>query len=373
MEKKTERKIIIAAGGTGGHLFPAQALALDVMKEGKITNIIFMSPGLSTNPYFQKEQFPFFEVASASPFRKNPIACLRSLLSLVKGFLQSRRFMKKERPSLVVGFGSFHSFPSLLAAKLLGIPIILFESNIHPGKANRFCSRWATVSAVHFSHAAQFLKGKSRCVQMPLLRKNAGVKAGVARSYFGLKEDLFTFLIFGGSQGAQAINRFFCESLERLKKQGLDFQVIHLAGNPERVEKLASIYESHGIAASVRFFEKQMDYAWAAADLAISRSGAATIAEQIEFGIPAILIPYPYGTEDHQGSNAQFMSKDVGGGVLLREATLGNGLLAKTIEELLCDDQKKLMEMKNSLFAFKEQEEKEEKEELSSLIMENLG
>ncbi|CCB89602.1 undecaprenyldiphospho-muramoylpentapeptide beta-N-acetylglucosaminyltransferase [Simkania negevensis] len=353
-------KIVIAAGGTGGHLFPAQALALDLIQREPELEAVFMSPGLKNNPYFQKGHFPYREIASATPYKKDPIKLLKAFWHLIKGTLQSLHHLGKIKPQVVIGFGSFHSFPILLAAKLRRVPIILFESNAVPGKVNRLCSRWAKFTAIHFKRAAKYLKGKTICVRMPLLKKNHGITPEKAREYYQLDKDKLTFLIFGGSQGAQAINRFFCASLEKLLAKNFNFQVVHIVGNPERAEKLREVYSKYNIPASVKPFEDKMDFAWSAADLSISRAGAATLAEQIEFTIPGILIPYPHATENHQGKNASFVAEEIKGGVKLPEGELSSDRLVSIIEDLLESQREKLNSMKKSLQDFKEAENKED-------------
>lgn len=370
MENRENRlKLLIAAGGTGGHLFPAQALALELIQKHPNIQITFIGAGLKKNTYFKKDLFPFLDIQSGTPFAKDPLKILKALLKISKGVKRCLKFYKKQKPNLIVGFGSFHTFPALLAARVRRIPILIFESNALPGKVNRYCSKWAKVSAIQFSHASEYLKSKCICVQMPLLKREEEISKSQARSYFGLDAETLTFLIFGGSQGAQAINHYFCSALDSLVKKNLSFQVIHIVGNPERAEKLADVYEKRGIKASVKAFEEKMENAWSAADLSISRAGAATLAELIEFTVPSILIPYPFGTENHQLKNALFISDEIEGGVTLEEKELTVDGLVQKINEILSDDHERLKKMKNALKAFKEEENKED---LCSVVLKSL-
>lgn len=325
-----------------------------------------MSPGLSKNPYFNQDQFSYREIVSATPYKKHPLQLLKALGSLFCGTVQSLRHLGKIKPKLVVGFGSFHSFPVILAAKLRRIPIILFESNAAPGKVNRLCSRWSKLTAVHLLCAAKYLKGQTVCVQMPLIKKNQEVCRDKAREYFKLDKDKLTFLVFGGSQGAHTINRFFCASLEKLISNGHSFQVVHIVGNPDRAEILRDIYAKHNISASVKPFEEKMNLAWVAADLSISRAGAATLAEQIKFTTPGIHIPYLGATENHQEKNAAFIAEEIKGGVKLSEKELSVERLISTIEELL----PKLNIMKQSLKDFKDSQESKD---LCSVVFDFLS
>lgn len=364
---KRELSIIIAAGGTGGHLFPAQALALEIFQKYPNVRITFIGAGLESNGYFKKDLFPFLDIKSGTPIKKNPIKILKALFAIGRGLGRCMRYFHKAPPDLVVGFGSFHTFPALLAAKLKRVPILIFESNALPGRVNRFCSHWAKVSAIQFSHASDYLKGKSVCVQMPLLKHDEKISKDKARDYFQLDRKTLTLLIFGGSQGAQAINRFFCGAIEPLLKQGIVFQVIHIVGNDERAEKLRSFYKKHGVRASVKAFEEKMEYAWKAADLSVCRAGSATIAELIEFAVPSILIPYPYGTENHQGKNAAYLADEIQGGVAFSEKTFNAQLLATAIQDLLLGEQLALM--KKSLLEFKKVQSKQD---LCSLVFETI-
>jgi len=167
---------MIAAGGTGGHLFPAQSLALDLREKHPDINITFVGAGLGGNDYFKKGVFPYLDIKSGTPFKKHPIKLLKALLKLFQGTVSCLRFFSKKKPDVIVGFGSFHTFPAILAAKIRKVPIVIFESNALPGKVNRFCSKWAIVSAIQFSHASKYLRSKSVCVQMPISKKEEPTK-----------------------------------------------------------------------------------------------------------------------------------------------------------------------------------------------------
>jgi UDP-N-acetylglucosamine--N-acetylmuramyl-(pentapeptide) pyrophosphoryl-undecaprenol N-acetylglucosamine transferase len=252
----------------------------------------------------------------------------------------------------VIGFGSYHSFPVLCAALLKKVPIILFESNAEPGKVNRFFSRWAKVTAVQFPEAARSLQGNSVEVSMPLKKQENRATLSEARDYFSLQADKLTFLVFGGSQGADTINRGVYEAFVALKKTGSDFQVIHLTGSAKNSEALRSMYQNGSISAQVKEFEHHMDLAWIAADLAICRCGAGTIAEQIDFEVPGILIPYPYAYE-HQSKNGLFMTQKVGGAVMLKDDELKGSTLQKMIEGLIDPQKNALAAMRHSIAEFK--------------------
>ena len=166
---KSSKRIVIAAGGTGGHVFPAQALGAQLEERGY--EVLFMGKGLKTNRYFKRSIFSHVSIDSATPVKKKMLQKAASLVALSKGLVQALRHLMSFKPSLVVGFGSFHSFPVLGAALMARIPIVLFESNAIPGRVNQFFSRSALFSGVHFSQAKKKMKGKCREVSMPFWTK----------------------------------------------------------------------------------------------------------------------------------------------------------------------------------------------------------
>lgn len=345
--QKSKLKVLLAVGGTGGHLFPAQALARDLQEKG-VSEILFAGHALSTNRYFHRALFPFEDVRS-SPLSKGP----RALIEISRGLLESKRLLKRFKPDLVVGFGSYHSFPLLLAAKIAGIPCILFMPDAFPGRVNRLFSKSALFTGILFPETGQHLKGKTRVVELPIWCKKEGITAEEARAHYGLDPHLLTLLVFGGSQGAEAINRAVC-NLEL----NAAFQVIHFAG--QRAEELSAYYAKRGIKAHVAAFEQKMERAYRAADLAICRSGAATLGELIAFELPSLLIPWPGAKDGHQKINASVFSKRTGGGTWLDEKELSSETLSRQIVEL------NLEQMKQNLRLYKLDAQREN---LSELIL----
>ena len=315
-----KRKIIIAAGGTGGHLFPAQQLSESLKREGNC-EILFAGHKLSQSPFFEKENIPFQEISSASLKKIVPF-----LFAAFKGFCQSVRLIRRFQPDVVIGFGSFHSFPVLLAAALMRKKIVLFEANCMLGKVNRLFFRVAEKLALQFplskNHPSQtfvpLLPWTSKSSQTPSPQE--------ARKAFQLDPELFTILVFGGSQGAVAVNQIFCKTASLLKAKGLSFQVIHLTG-----KEGGASYDGASIPACVKTFEKEMHLAYAAADIAVCRSGAGTLAELIRYRKPAILIPFPFAADDHQTVNGKYLAEKIGGGRLLLQQNANPEKLASEI------------------------------------------
>ncbi len=355
MNLSNKRKIIFAVGGTGGHLFPAQALARELKDKLAPMQVLFMGSGLSNSRYFFAREFPFIDIESSTVFGKRLFNLFSVSKKLIKGIWKSIIHLRKERPDLVVGFGSFHAFPVLLGAVVNNIPIVLFESNVVPGRVIRYFSRFARCTAVQFIKAGEQLKGTIVQTKMPLWdrdRLNESTREEAAR-YFGLRPELTTILIFGGSQGARSINRLLCEAMQHWPQRPF-FQIIHLTGDVASCHEALLCYRRLGIPAQVKVFEDRMPLAWRMADLAICRSGAATIAELLAYRVPAILIPYPHATDDHQMHNAMIFSEEVKGAHLIPENQLNAEILREKLKTLMKNQETLLKQMRESIIEFEE-------------------
>ncbi len=351
-------KILIAAGGTGGHLFPAQALAEQLLEKNADIELFFAGAKLSTNAYLDKERFRFVEIASMTPFRGNLIKAFVSMGILLKGIKQSCQLLSKEKPHLVVGFGSFHVFPLLCAARLLKIPYFLFESNAIPGKVVRLFSKRARLTGVYFSEAKHTLKGKTAQVEIPTKKTaSSNFSKQQAREQLHLNTDLTTLLIFGGSQGAQGINKQVLSMLPLLQTH-VRFQIIHLTGSEETAQQSSELCLSLGIPCYAKKFEKNMDILWKAADVAICRAGAMTLSELLAHEVPGLLIPFPAASDQHQLKNALVLEKNVGGAIHLVESTLTPEKLLATILPLVDPHSAKSSEMKAAIKHYKTHEKR---------------
>lgn len=353
-------KVLITTGGTGGHIFPAQTLALELTQTGY--DVLFVGGNLDKNRYFNRDLFPFKTVSSATPFRGN---VFKSLYQIIKGIYQSLKILKEFRPHLIIGFGGFYSFPILAAACLKRLAIVLFEPNAAAGRVNKIFSPWALYSAVQFPAAVQDLKGKIIEVKM-LVGQKLRTNAEEARLHFYLNPKSFTFLVFGGSQGSQFINRLFAQAIGSISTSA-SFQVIHITGDVESADRIRKEYAQLGICSCVKAFEPRMDLVWSAADVVISRSGASTIAELIIFEVPGILVPFPRALDDHQTKNAHFIEKQIGGAISFPESALTTDKLKTAIENLLNSNQ--IQKMQEAIGYFKKNDQKIE---LSHLIEEIL-
>lgn len=370
MSSKRSCTVIFAAGGTGGHLFPALGLAEQMLKNKPEIELFFAGASLSDNDHFDKTKFSFRDITSATPFRGNLFKAFKSIGTLLQGVFESMTLFSEKKPDLVIGFGSFHAFPILCAAVIKRIPMVLFESNSIPGKVIRLFSKKALVTGIYFEETKRYLKGKTVEVDIPI--KNPHLRRWIsqaeARTLLGLQPNLSTLLIFGGSQGAKKINKLVIELLPILKKE-MPFQLIHLTGNEEVANEVSLLCGLLKIPCYSKKFETRMETVWNAADIAICRSGAITLSEILYYEVPAILIPYPSSADQHQLKNALFLEQKVGGAVHCPEDSLSAALLSEKILPLAHLNSPERLEMKNAIKIFKAQQKKED---LSNLIIKIL-
>ncbi len=350
-----KQRVLIAAGGTGGHVYPAVALAKKIKEENPETEIFFAGCSLTESPYFDRTSFPFKEINSGKFPLKNPVTCLKSAGKVLSGIYQSRQLIKTFRPDIVVGFGSYHSLPVLIAAKMQNVPMILHEGNAYPGKVNRFFSGYAKATGIQFPQASAYLRNKTYQTTMPL-RPNVShrnISRKDALAFYGFNPTKQTVLVFGGSQGALSLNRLLEQSIAQYPGDPSLLQILHLTGHIDPQETLQKNYNAKGVLAVVKPFEEEMGYAWAVADLMIGRAGAGTIAEAIEFEVPSVFIPYPHAADDHQTKNGEYMANTVKGALLFQEESLTPKILSDTLFELLEKNPEEKEKMKKAVREYK--------------------
>lgn len=329
-----QKRLVILAGGTGGHLYPAQALAEQMQEDHPLLEILFLGGSLSKNRCFDAKKFPFKDLSVSPLLSKNVGKLLKGGINFAKSLKQSFCAFKEFRPDLIVGFGSYHTVAPLLVGKWMKIPLVLHEANSVPGKANRYLGSLADYVGVHFPGTKSFFPSNGIDLHLPL-RKNyyKGVYSQKeALGFYGLQDDRFTLLIFGGSQGAASINQLILESLPYLDPTLI--QILHITGKNDSEDVWKKKYTDHHFVSHVKSFEEEMEKAWCAADFFIGRSGASTLAEAVAFEVPGIVIPYPLAAEQHQDLNADFFVDTVQGGIKLREKNLNGAYLACMIKEM---------------------------------------
>jgi UDP-N-acetylglucosamine--N-acetylmuramyl-(pentapeptide) pyrophosphoryl-undecaprenol N-acetylglucosamine transferase len=323
---------IIACGGTGGHLFPGIAVA-EVLRERGHEVLLFVSEkeidslALSTRSQFRFEKLP----TVGFPSFYSP-----AIFAFVRRFSESlslcRSIYQKFKPQVVLGMGGFTSTAPILAGRMRGISTLVHESNAIPGKANRLAARMVRAVLLGFKEAAQFFpKTRTEITGTPIRSELKPVDRQLARQKLGLQAELATMLVMGGSQGASGINQAIIKSLPVLRNALL--QVIHLSGT--RDERLvADNYRRERIPAYVAAFHHHMEEVYSAADFTVARSGAASLAELAFFGLPSILIPFPYAADDHQTRNAEIVAR-AGAAIVLKESELTPELLSQKVLEMI--------------------------------------
>jgi UDP-N-acetylglucosamine--N-acetylmuramyl-(pentapeptide) pyrophosphoryl-undecaprenol N-acetylglucosamine transferase len=328
MEKK-RKCIVLSAGGTGGHLFPALNLAKQLQDKA---DICFISGG-ALNALSSEINHPFHEV-KCSPLKfQRPLQVLKAVPKIVRGVYKSFRLFQKYKPDLVIGFGSYFTFPVLLAAWCRGIPLVLHEQNAFPGKVNRLFSSYATYTAITFPEAQEHLKGEAQHVLFPSKEQEELQREECFR-YFELDPQLPTLLVYGGSSGALGLNTLILKSLVQLKRLWGPFQVIHCVGKQEDQARVKAHYTSAQVPVCLRPFEKHLERALFIADVAVTRAGSGTVNELIEFALPSVLIPYPNASENHQEKNALHFIQEVKGGEYYKEGKVDPQTIAHTIVAL---------------------------------------
>jgi len=332
------------------------ALAQQFKSRQKNAALLFIGGGLDKNRYFDRKAFDYRTIDCGAFVSKSPWALARSCLYISRGIMQSRQIIRQFNPDAVVGFGSFYSFPPLVAAKWHGVPLILHEANSIPGKVNKLMAPFATATGVHFPKTLDLLKGETFEVGMPLRQgfEKDSIDSKLAKAYFGLQEsEEKILLVFGGSQGADIINKYTSDAVSELKEMH-PFQIIHITGDEQQVEYFQKKYANLNLCACVKAFEQRMEYAWKAADLVVSRAGASSIAEQLEFEVPGLLIPFAKAADNHQKHNADFLVKTMGASYLLEEKDLSIERLVKLLKSLVANEAKELKRMRSSMNVYKE-------------------
>lgn len=303
-------KVLLACGGTGGHIFPALSFLETLKSKQKdLDALIVVTKRKIENRIIPREYRVIYISLSPVSFKfdsKNMIA----LIKLLGGAIQSIYIILRFHPTLVVGFGGYAAFALVFFANALGIKTIIHEQNVVVGIANKLLARFVDKIAISFDQTREYLKSYSNKIIVtgnPRCDNLVKVERGEALDFFGLSKDKFTILVMGGSQGSAKINAVFLETLSNIKDKN-NLQVIHLSGSND-FNKLLDEYQKMDVSFKLFDFLRPMNYVYSAADLAISRAGATTMAELIFFGLPAIIIPYPFAYQ-HQIANAKLLVKN---------------------------------------------------------------
>ncbi len=300
-------KVAVACGGTGGHVFPGLATARELLSRGH--DVTLWLTGRDTERSARKDwDGPVVEVPARGFPSGISFKSLQTAWKLAQAVLRCRAQMRKDKPDALLAMGSYASVGPCGAARLLGVPIVLHEANVIPGRAVRLFARSAAAVAAGFEETRYHLRqAKLSVVGVPLRDELTEAARGLSPRESAVHSP-FRLLIVGGSMGAHRLNEVAAAALARLKKDGFEFAVVHLTGREDETSVRAA-YEAAGVQAEVIAFTKYMAPLYHAADLAICRAGASTCAELAYFGVPALFVPYPNAAMDHQAANARALEK----------------------------------------------------------------
>jgi len=321
-------RIIIAGGGTGGHLFPGIAIAEEFLKRDRETKILFVSSGRGLEKdILSGLGFPLRAIRIEGFKGRGLMEAFGALMKLPRSMWESYRIIRDYHPQLVIGVGGYASGPVVLAACLLGIKTAIAEQNALPGVTNRILGRFADRVFLTYVETRRWFPAEKTVVSGNPVRK-----AFLAGAWDGKKKGgRFTILVFGGSQGARSINRMILGALPFLGVKERGIRIIHQTGDND-LQYVSDIYRSYGLDAEVYSFIREMAGAYGEADLVICRAGATSLAEITVMGKAAILIPFPFAVDDHQRKNAEALVR-AGAAAMIEERGQNGKELAEIIKQ----------------------------------------
>ncbi|ABB30655.1 UDP-N-acetylglucosamine--N-acetylmuramyl-(pentapeptide) pyrophosphoryl-undecaprenol N-acetylglucosamine transferase [Geobacter metallireducens RCH3] len=328
-------RLLIAGGGTGGHLFPGIAVAEEFLSRKKGNEVLFVGTWRGIEARVLPKLGYRLECITAAGIRgKGSVARAKGLAKFLYGYAQSRKILKEFKPDLVLGVGGYASAPALLAARGMHIPRFIHEQNAIPGFTNKMLATVAERVFISLEESRKFFPEERTLLTGNPLRRQILEQVALAPQE-ERTDDAFHLLVFGGSAGAHRINLIMGEVLPHLEDVKERLRITHQTGEND-LEDVTSAYEEQGVAADVVAFIDSMADAYRWADLVVCRAGATTIAEITACGKPCIFIPYPHAVDDHQRRNAEALLKR-GAGFVIIEQELSGEVLAKTIRDLMAD------------------------------------
>jgi UDP-N-acetylglucosamine--N-acetylmuramyl-(pentapeptide) pyrophosphoryl-undecaprenol N-acetylglucosamine transferase len=327
-------RVVLAGGGTGGHVIPALAIAQELKRSHDADLLFIGTPRGMENRLVPAAGFELRLVEVGALKNVSLVTRLKTSLDLPRAIWNSRRMLAEFRPDVVIGVGGYASGPAMAAAILRGVPTIAFEPNFVPGFANRMVAHWVSAAAVHFEETCKYFPNchvtgvpvRPSFFQIPL--KSPGREP--------------TLLVFGGSQGARAINDAMVDSLSGLRQRAPALHIVHQTGERD-FERVSLAYAQSNVSSEVHRFIDDMPGMFARADLLVCRSGASTVGEITAAGKPAIFVPFPRAADDHQNVNARALER-AGAAVVVEESKLESAYLVDTITALI-DDHARLQRM----------------------------
>jgi UDP-N-acetylglucosamine--N-acetylmuramyl-(pentapeptide) pyrophosphoryl-undecaprenol N-acetylglucosamine transferase len=333
-------RVVIAGGGTGGHLYPGIAVARELLARQPDAAISFAGTarGIESR-VIPREGFPLDLVRSAGVKGKSLMDRVRGAVLVPAGLLDGFGIASRRRPDIVIGVGGYSSGPVVLAAALRGVPTMLLEQNAVPGLTNRLLARVVKAAAVTFDSTQAFFGSKAFVSGNPVRPEFFAAAGPNQESALDDQATVTRVLVFGGSQGAHAINVAMVEAATQLAAGGSHLRLVHQTGERD-VEMVRTAYRQAGLQADVEPFLYDMGRQLGSADVIVCRAGATTLAEITAAGRAAILIPLPSATDDHQRKNAEALT-EVGAAEMLLQKDLTGPLLAQRLLALAGDRQRR--------------------------------
>jgi UDP-N-acetylglucosamine--N-acetylmuramyl-(pentapeptide) pyrophosphoryl-undecaprenol N-acetylglucosamine transferase len=321
-------RVILAGGGTGGHLFPGLAVAREFKRREQTAEILFVGTeqGIEAR-VLPREGFRLEKITVKGLKGRGVRGYWDALYGIPASLVQSLRIIRRFRPDFIIGVGGYASGPLLLAGKLAGIRCAIMEQNLQPGFTNKMLARFVDRIFTSYEASASHLPAAN------IRRTGNPVRWEVLPDR--VKTERFTLLIFGGSAGAHRINLAVIDALEHLSDLASGMQIIHQTGDADYLA-VKNAYSTHSFSAEVLPFIDRMDDAYARADLVLCRAGATTIAEITAFGKAALLVPYPFAIYDHQRANAQALVEK-GAAEMILDRELSGETLAHRLRALFSD------------------------------------
>lgn len=333
-------RILIAGGGTGGHLYPGIALARELMRRDPTTQVSFVgtASGIEAR-VIPREGFELDLIRVAGLKGKSSVERAIGFGLLPIAAVDAVRVLSKRRPDVVIGVGGFASGPVLALAALFGSPTMLLEQNALPGMTNRLLARVVRAAAVNFEAALTYFPRTGFVAGNPVRPEFFSAGHEEANDHSSEPRDAARVLIFGGSQGAHAINVAMVEAAPRLAASGIRLAITHQTGERD-LDLVRHAYQRAGLAARVEAFIYEIGREMKAADVVIARSGATTLAELAASGRPAILVPLPTSADDHQRKNAEVVAR-AGAAVVVDDRELTGDALSAAIQSLVSDPERR--------------------------------
>lgn len=327
-------RVLVAGGGTGGHLYPgiAVAHAVTAIAPGSVVTFVGTAAGIESR-VVPREGFTLDTIRSAGLKGKSMVALARGVGLVPLGLIDAWRVISRRRPQVVVGVGGYSSGPVVLLAALRRLPTLVLEQNAVPGLTNRWLARVVDEAAVTYDQTRRWFPRGALVTGNPV--REGFLRAGVEGPATVGDASSRRLLVFGGSQGAAAINDAMIAAAPRLARAGAGLEVTHQTGERD-LARVRTAYDAAGLVARVEPFLHEMDREMAWADLVVSRAGATTLAELTAIGRPALLVPLPTATDDHQRRNAEALAA-TGAAEVIEQSRITGDVLAGRVLALLAD------------------------------------